>query len=102
MNAVRNALDTKIKAQAEQQARAWLMKHLGAYSFGGEMLRSLTTLILTTQSACLEDAAKEIQKLVGKAHTYVSENADVYYAYDDGLKQAVKNLRERAAQRRTQ
>lgn len=64
MNAARNALDTKITDQAEQQARAWLMEHLGAYNFGGEMLRSLTTLLLATEAACFKVVEQEIARRV--------------------------------------
>lgn len=46
--------------------------------------------------AGLEEAAKLASSLAGKAHTYASENADVYYAYDDGLRAAAQAIRAKA------
>lgn len=45
-----------------------------------------------------EKDAALCESLAGKAHTYSSENADVYYAYDNGLRHGAQAIRAQAGQ----
>ena len=61
-----------------------------------ELLTELVSWIDEKLAAEREVCAKEAESLAHKAHTYASENADAYRAYDNGILAAAAKIRKKA------